>query len=150
MGSRHRDRTLGRASVDLKLCGVCQVALTQHLGGSEGLPGFALSAQLDHPAQPQRGLRVTGATYRAGPAKVLQLASDDELRRHRRTLGAGFHSPHFGRLGGQNGIRLKAAGDRLLQTRSEEHTSELQSLMRISYAVFCLQKKHTQKTTKSK
>src|SRR3546814_5955598 len=29
----------------------------------------------------------------------------------------------------------------LLATRSEEHTSELQSLMRISYAVFCLQKK---------
>src|SRR3546814_6875382 len=29
--------------------------------------------------------------------------------------------------------------------RSEEHTSELQSLMRISYAVFCLQKKKTQK-----
>src|SRR3546814_8837249 len=27
--------------------------------------------------------------------------------------------------------------------RSEEHTSELQSLMRISYAVFCLQKKNT-------
>src|SRR3546814_6777044 len=29
--------------------------------------------------------------------------------------------------------------------RSEEHTSELQSLMRISYAVFCLNKKKTQK-----
>src|SRR3546814_4005977 len=29
--------------------------------------------------------------------------------------------------------------------RSEEHTSELQSLMRISYAVFCLKKKHTNK-----
>src|SRR3546814_3258103 len=29
--------------------------------------------------------------------------------------------------------------------RSEEHTSELQSLMRISYAVFCLKKKTTQK-----
>src|SRR3546814_3669742 len=29
--------------------------------------------------------------------------------------------------------------------RSEEHTSELQSLMRISYAVFCLQKKKTHK-----
>src|SRR3546814_2659262 len=28
-------------------------------------------------------------------------------------------------------------------TRSEEHTSELQSLMRISYAVFCLKKKNT-------
>src|SRR3546814_8330184 len=32
--------------------------------------------------------------------------------------------------------------------RSEEHTSELQSLMRISYAVFCLKKKNTIDTTK--
>src|SRR3546814_2036816 len=31
------------------------------------------------------------------------------------------------------------------ETRSEEHTSELQSLMRISYAVFCLKKKQTTK-----
>src|SRR3546814_4367665 len=31
-------------------------------------------------------------------------------------------------------------------TRSEEHTSELQSLMRISYAVFCLKKKHSYDT----
>src|SRR3546814_10631755 len=31
--------------------------------------------------------------------------------------------------------------------RSEEHTSELQSLMRISYAVFCLKKKNTQYLT---
>src|SRR3546814_9824826 len=30
------------------------------------------------------------------------------------------------------------------ESRSEEHTSELQSLMRISYAVFCLKKKKTQ------
>src|SRR3546814_7844501 len=34
--------------------------------------------------------------------------------------------------------------------RSEEHTSELQSLMRISYAVFCLKKKNTEKTPKTK
>src|SRR3546814_6342241 len=35
--------------------------------------------------------------------------------------------------------------------RSEEHTSELQSLMRISYAVFCLQnKKHSTTTTRQK
>src|SRR3546814_8001607 len=33
------------------------------------------------------------------------------------------------------------APDDLLYYRSEEHTSELQSLMRISYAVFCLKKK---------
>src|SRR3546814_3109103 len=36
---------------------------------------------------------------------------------------------------------LPAIGDALNVSRSEEHTSELQSLMRISYAVFCLQKK---------
>src|SRR3546814_6006382 len=34
--------------------------------------------------------------------------------------------------------------------RSEEHTSELQSLMRISYAVFCLKKKKKQKDQKNK
>src|SRR3546814_9927473 len=34
------------------------------------------------------------------------------------------------------------------QQRSEEHTSELQSLMRISYAVFCLKKKKPDKYTK--
>src|SRR3546814_8816873 len=34
-----------------------------------------------------------------------------------------------------------------VKSRSEEHTSELQSLMRISYAVFCLKKKKTKMTT---
>src|SRR3546814_10726637 len=37
----------------------------------------------------------------------------------------------------------RAAGTELVM-RSEEHTSELQSLMRISYAVFCLKKKTSQ------
>src|SRR3546814_3939730 len=36
-----------------------------------------------------------------------------------------------------------------LQERSEEHTSELQSLMRISYAVFCLKKKNKNTTMTS-
>src|SRR3546814_10272631 len=36
------------------------------------------------------------------------------------------------------------------RVRSEEHTSELQSLMRISYAVFCLKKKITNTTTSTK
>src|SRR3546814_9898379 len=36
----------------------------------------------------------------------------------------------------------------LFLERSEEHTSELQSLMRISYAVFCLKKKNKKNTTK--
>src|SRR3546814_6014175 len=44
-------------------------------------------------------------------------------------------------------IRLDAARDGDdVRVRSEEHTSELQSLMRISYAVFCLKKKNKQKT----
>src|SRR3546814_9899295 len=41
---------------------------------------------------------------------------------------------------GRHNINLMAAG---VAFRSEEHTSELQSLMRISYAVFCLKKKKT-------
>src|SRR3546814_8951900 len=45
------------------------------------------------------------------------------------------------------GDRFETA-HRLDQYRSEEHTSELQSLMRISYAVFCLKKKK-QKNTKT-
>src|SRR3546814_7691109 len=39
------------------------------------------------------------------------------------------------------GERGRQGADLRAQRRSEEHTSELQSLMRISYAVFCLKKK---------
>src|SRR3546814_2949510 len=39
-----------------------------------------------------------------------------------------------------------AGGFDCLPVRSEEHTSELQSLMRISYAVFCLKKQRTDKS----
>src|SRR3546814_8710659 len=48
--------------------------------------------------------------------------------------------------------REKAAIEKIAQAetqaRSEEHTSELQSLMRISYAVFCLKKKNTNHNNK--
>src|SRR3546814_9506420 len=44
--------------------------------------------------------------------------------------------------------RCRPARVRLGPCGSEEHTSELQSLMRISYAVFCLKKKNTKSTTK--
>src|SRR3546814_1291567 len=52
------------------------------------------------------------------------------------------------------GVRAKIAviaNDKRIDpigTRSEEHTSELQSLMRISYAVFCLKKKTKQQNNK--
>src|SRR3546814_3286251 len=39
-----------------------------------------------------------------------------------------------------------SAASSLFSTRSEEHTSELQSLMRLSYAVFCLKKKKDNKS----
>src|SRR3546814_8649789 len=44
-------------------------------------------------------------------------------------------------LGG-GGDAVGAVAEECLVERSEEHTSELQSLMRISYAVFCLKKKN--------
>src|SRR3546814_1485378 len=64
-------------------------------------------------------------------ARTRQFAGDDL----REQLQAG----QLAGRGGQGG-RL-APGDG--SARSEEHTSELQSLMRISYAVFCLKKKTT-------
>src|SRR3546814_2487309 len=49
------------------------------------------------------------------------------------------------RLGG---VALHVLDPAIMPFRSEEHTSELQSLMRISYAVFCLKKKkHRQNIT---
>src|SRR3546814_8187767 len=51
-------------------------------------------------------------------------------------LGAGWHEPEAEAYG----YEFPPLGQRL-DRRSEEHTSELQSLMRISYAVFCLKKK---------
>src|SRR3546814_6300504 len=48
------------------------------------------------------------------------------------------------------GAKLVLPGQRMdgESIRSEEHTSELQSLMRISYAVFCLKKKNNNKKTR--
>src|SRR3546814_9741818 len=51
-------------------------------------------------------------------------------------------SPIASRVGFEFSIHIKL--------RSEEHTSELQSLMRISYAVFCLKKKTNTRDDKSK
>src|SRR3546814_6688143 len=61
--------------------------------------------------------------------------------RHRAGFLAGVPAPPHRRQGiAVPGRRLRAGELQLL--RSEEHTSELQSLMRSSYAVFCLKKKN--------
>src|SRR3546814_8521876 len=52
----------------------------------------------------------------------------------------GVHQGHRRRHGGGQPGQLRRHGHQV-EARSEEHTSELQSLMRISYAVFCLKKK---------
>src|SRR3546814_2833630 len=63
-------------------------------------------------------------------------------RAHRLLAGrAGPRGDGARRLGGGDGEGADAG----CAARSEEHTSELQSLMRISYAVFCLKKKNTDK-----
>src|SRR3546814_6454858 len=48
---------------------------------------------------------------------------------------------HGHRRNGNHDLDVRIPLLQRLQRRSEEHTSELQSLMRISYAVFCLKKK---------
>src|SRR3546814_4589852 len=55
------------------------------------------------------------------------------------------HTGAFTGLGLQPGQTSLIATDPDNPCRSEEHTSELQSLMRISYAVFCLKKKNTKR-----
>src|SRR3546814_8840792 len=64
----------------------------------------------------------------------------DPVAESRRFLGARRNSfPLLDDAGEKLAQEVEAAGG--LAGRSEEHTSELQSLMRISYAVFCLKKK---------
>src|SRR3546814_5396957 len=59
---------------------------------------------------------------------------------------AGFSPFRLGQAGDGDGMGGMKMHHRL---RSEEHTSELQSLMRISYAVFCLKKKKKKTVSKS-
>src|SRR3546814_9392233 len=58
------------------------------------------------------------------------------------------YAEHMFQLGGELELMLRAQPNEQQTLRSEEHTSELQSLMRISYAVFCLIKQ--KRTTRPK
>src|SRR3546814_10870163 len=62
--------------------------------------------------------------------RTVQLVNDDSRWQSIQPLGSTFYLGHAWQKSEQ------------IAARSEEHTSELQSLMRISYAVFCLKKKN--------
>src|SRR3546814_9720544 len=66
----------------------------------------------------------------------------EDLPRRVLFVGGGFVSFEFAHIAARAGASpvVIDRGVRPLKGRSEEHTSELQSLMRISYAVFCLKK----------
>src|SRR3546814_6769759 len=95
-------------------------------------------------AQPQVSISYLAPSYRqatGNEAYALQVASE--------IIGGGATARLYSRLVVEQGI-AGAAGAGYSPTnydysRSEEHTSELQSLMRISYAVFCLKKKNNAK-----
>src|SRR3546814_6349972 len=73
----------------------------------------------------------------------------DELADHRTDDRKGDRDLEAGEDGRQR-VRKADQPERVEAGRSEEHTSELQSLMRISYAVFCLNNKKTQQYTTHK
>src|SRR3546814_9689837 len=81
-----------------------------------------------------RGTRLTMGNALA--ARLLASALDAGV-----TLRKGVSAEHL-LVEGKRVVGIKAGGEE----RSEEHTSELQSLMRISYAVFCLKKKQVNTT----
>src|SRR3546814_3948917 len=77
-----------------------------------------------------------------GSAGRLVLASDDE-----KILISGDIEIAANETGLAAALHLRDMLNAVIDNiRSEEHTSELQSLMRISYAVFCLKKKKNKKT----
>src|SRR3546814_8615436 len=100
-----------------------------------------------------------GACSRRGNGRNWSGRQDSNLRHPAPKAGAlpGCATPRtadalrFHALGEQAertaGTRRAAPRPGVLRYRSEEHTSELQSLMRISYAVFCLKKNNNTPTT---
>src|SRR3546814_1254353 len=99
---------------------------------AEARPQEAAVVALAEPVDVEhlRQLRA-GLVERQPVAEVVgEVVAAERLHRHR-------VAAHHADLAGGRGGGLRAH-------RSEEHTSELQSLMRISYAVFCLKKKRQQ------
>src|SRR3546814_3100619 len=91
-------------------------------------------------------LAVPAAHAKGGDAPV----TEAELAGHIRILASDAFEGRAPGTGGEDRTIAYIVGEWAkagLEPRSEEHTSELQSLMRISYAVFCLKKKKNDKRT---
>src|SRR3546814_5763174 len=90
-------------------------------------------------------LRFRAHRVGAGDRGTIEIAAPVGLGGHRALLDQPRDQRLHRRLrpavGGTDALRQLRRGLRRLLPRSEEHTSELQSLMRISYALFCLKKK---------
>src|SRR3546814_6367325 len=94
--------------------------------------------------QPQRGLGFDLAEHRYGDfARLhrLQFEYDRELALERAGDHIGVEQVFHQRGPGPSSGNASRQAWNSSTSRSEEHTSELQSLMRSSYAVFCLKKK---------
>src|SRR3546814_8470227 len=96
----------------------------------------------------EQAMEFVGKRIEAGfqPPDAMQQAVIADDRRDRCKQADGGGEQRFGNAGCDDReagvLRARDGGKRSHDApRSEEHTSELQSLMRISYAVFCLQKK---------
>src|SRR3546814_5224500 len=106
---------------------------------------------MTHPFPPRRSsdLGIDRAAKRLGAARAIIFdLGDGAIWQAQRDRGGDARGPDVHRVEADRlpgGIDLRGF-DASVGHRSEEHTSELQSLMRISYAVFCLKKKnhHTQ------
>src|SRR3546814_3974423 len=81
-------------------------------------------------------LKIDTGMHRLGFAPEAAREAHARLRAARGVTGDIVLMSHFASSDEFEGVSSDGR-----QTRSEEHTSELQSLMRISYAVFCLKKK---------
>src|SRR3546814_4235466 len=82
--------------------------------------------------------RVQTDFRRIETTRTARIMSEKQLQAEQERLNVGLSTTRFV-LDFQRDLATARGNE--LRARSEEHTSELQSLMRISYAVFCLKKK---------
>src|SRR3546814_5910254 len=128
-------RAPGRDAASCRLCG-------------PAMPPYCWSAAMTFSPEGPYGTIVTGPPVEQANAAIILLHGRGQRAQAMLELARQLDLPSVAWLA------LQAPAGAWYSPRSEEHTSELQSLMRISYAVFCLKKKnksirHKDKTSKT-